>query len=181
MRQHIISNVKSAFNQFSSALDGMDSSSSQKEDQSHTQDSSEDDTQESSQEETPQSLDAGTLGNYEVAILGARKSSDYEGKPVVIVKYKFTNHAEENKIFMASISGKVFQNGSQLESAILAGSDETYNSQDSMKEVQPEGTLEVEQAYILSDESADLTVEVSELISLSKDKLTKTFSLSDLE
>jgi len=37
------------------------------------------------------------------------------------------------------------------------------------------------QAYLLSDESADLTVEVSELISLSKDKLTKTFSLSDLE
>lgn len=126
----------------------------------------------------PISPESGLLGDYEVSILEARTASDYEGKPAIIVGYQFTNHSDENQKFMVAVHGKAFQNGVQLESAILAGSDENYKGDNYLKDVQPGATLEVEQAYRLQDEISEVTVEVSELISFSKDKLTKKFSLS---
>lgn len=44
----------------------------------------------SSQDKAANAPDSGKLGDYEVSILSARKSSDYEGKPAVIVKFSYT-------------------------------------------------------------------------------------------
>lgn len=171
MRQYIISNVTNAFNQFSSSLENFGASSASSQQEQPT-DSSQ------SEDQAPQaSGDAGTLGDYDVAILEARKATDYEGKPAIIIGYRFTNNSDENQTFMVSIDSKAFQNGVQLETAIM--NDETYNVEDIMKEVQPGGTLEVEKAYVLQDETNEVTAEASELISLSKEKLIKRFPLTN--
>ncbi|NBJ91002.1 DUF5067 domain-containing protein [Acutalibacter sp. 1XD8-36] len=109
--------------------------------------------------------------------MDSRKTKDYEGKPALIVGYKFTNNSSENKSFAIAIHPQAYQNSVQLESAILAGSDDSFNSQNYLKDVQPGGTLEVEMAYLLENETSEVTVEVTELISFSKEKLTKKFSL----
>lgn len=125
----------------------------------------------------PVASDSGTLGDYSVSILHSRKTNDYEGKPALVVGYKFTNNSSENKSFAIAIHPQAYQNSVQLESAILAGSDDSFNSQNYLKDVQPGGTLEVEMAYLLENETSEVTVEVTELISFSKEKLTKKFSL----
>lgn len=171
-QQAILNNVASAFSQFTTSSE--DSESSKEESSSnkvvHI-------TKHTPTPEPPASEDSGALGEYEVSILEARSSVDYEGKPAIIVGYRFTNHSDENQMFMVAIKDKAFQNGSQLEPAVIGSSDETYNSQNLMKEVQPGGTLEVEQAYLLQDVTNNVTVEVTEMFGLSKDeKLTKTFT-----
>ena len=52
----------------------------------------------------------GNLGDYNVDILSCRVVSDYEGDPVVIVKYKFTNYDDDAAAFYIAISDKVYQN-----------------------------------------------------------------------
>lgn len=129
--------------------------------------------------ESQAAKDSGSLGDFEVAILDARLGKDYNDQPALIVKYSFTNNADENKMFMASVSDKAFQGGVQLEAAIIIG-DDSYSAEDSMKEIQPGAAIELEQAYLLSDETSPVDIEVSELISLSKEKLTKTFDITAL-
>ncbi len=172
MRQSILNNVKSAF---SEALNSSKPSSSSQLANGPSENGTDSTSSDTS---VPQSSDSGKLGDFEISILEARKSTDYEGKPALIIGYKFTNNSAENKSFAVAVRSKAYQNSVQLESAILAGSDETYNSQNYMKEVQPGGTLDVELAYLLQDETNEVTVEVSELISLSKEKLTKKFPLT---
>ena len=172
MKQYIASQVQSAFDQFSSLADSFNPSSA-------PEDGSEGSSQ-AEESSAPASGDSGTLGDYQIAILNARRATDYEGKPAIIIAYSFTNNSGENQNFMTSIQAQAFQNGVQLESAVLAGDDETYNAQNIMKDVQPGGTLEVEKAYLLQDEASEVSVEVSEIFSMSKDKLAKSFSLAEL-
>ncbi len=173
MRYSILSNVRSAFNQF------MNSSSSQSESKPTASPSSQ---SESSRQENPDSAgkDSGNLGNYEISILSARRSVDYEGNPAIIVKYQFTNKSNENQNFMTAVSAKAFQKGVQLNSAVIIG-DEQYTALDSTKDVQPNGTIELEKAYLVTDTTSDIVIEVTELFSLSDDKLSKNFPVSSLQ
>lgn len=177
-RYSILSNVKSAFSQFTSSSSTEDTSSSAPASQATPPPAQ---SESSTQSETvPAGSDSGNLGDYKVSILSARKSADHEGKAAVIVKYQFTNNSAENQRFMSTVMDKAFQNGVQLDNALIVG-DDTYSSIDSAKEIQPGGTMEIEQAYLISDTGADITIEVTELFSLSKDKITKTFSVSELQ
>jgi len=177
-RYSILSNVKSAFSQFTSSSSTEDTSSSAPANQATPPPTQ---SESSVQSETASSgSDSGNLGDYKVSILSARKSADHEGKAAVIVKYQFTNNSDENQCFMATVTDKAFQNGVQLDSALIIG-DDTYSALDSAKEIQPSGTIEIEQAYLVSDTNSDIIVEVTALFSLSKDKITKTFSVSELQ
>lgn len=125
--------------------------------------------------------DNGTLGDYTVAIESARLSKDYNDKPVVVVKYKFTNNGDKDAAFMTSISGKAFQDGVELEMAVInSANDKKYNAGDLTKQIKKGGSIEVEKGYVLSNQTSKIEVEASQLISLSDTKLSKEFDASKL-
>ena len=118
-----------------------------------------------------------TLGDYNVIIDSCRLATDYEGKPIVIVKYIFTNNDDDPACFSFAIDDAVFQNGIGLNDCYFADESAKYSSDNQMKEIKKGATLSVEVAYELNDSTTDIEVEVSELISFDDKKITKTFSI----
>lgn len=122
---------------------------------------------------------AGNLGDYSVEILSARKSTDYEDKDAIVIRYNFTNNSDEAASFMFATQSKAFQDGVELEMAILMD-DDAYNSQDLTKEIKPGASIEVEKAFVL-DSDSPVEAEVTELVSFDdEEKVEKTFDLATL-
>lgn len=118
----------------------------------------------------------GTLGDYEIEILSAKLTKDWEDKDAVIIEFKFTNNSDEPQSFMVAISDKVFQDGIELESAVVTGKD--YNVDNQLKEIKTGKSLNVQAAFLLNDTTTPIEVEVSELISFSDKKVVKTFDIA---
>lgn len=114
---------------------------------------------------------------YYIEVLSARKSKDYNGKEVVIINYKYTNNSDETTSFMFACSAQAFQNNVELESAIVTG-DKSYSSENALKDIKPGGTIEVQKAYVLQDNSP-VTVEVGPLFSFDDNVavISKAFTL----
>ncbi len=127
----------------------------------------------------PQAEGSGDLGDYHVEIKGAALAQDYDGNPAIVVTYSWTNNSEETTSAMSSLMEKAFQDGVQLESAII-GDDSVCDSESSMKEIRPGTTLDVQQAYILTSDTSTVEFEISEFISFSDDVITKNFDPSSL-
>lgn len=117
---------------------------------------------------------SGDLGNSHVEIKGASLAKDYEGKPAIVVTYAWTNNSEETTSAMVSVGAKAFQDGVQLESAVIVG-DDSYDSGTSMKEVRPGTTIDVQCAYVLTSETSTVEFELTEWISFSDDMVTMNF------
>lgn len=96
-----------------------------------------------------------------VEILSAKWTKDYEDKPAVVVTYSFTNLSDEAQNAMTTVSCKAFQNGVELSSAMMFGSDADYEAGESMKDVKQGGTIEVQDAFELSDTAAPVEVEIT--------------------
>ncbi len=121
----------------------------------------------------------GNLGKYSVEILSCRMAIDYEGKPVVIVKYSFENVSDSEAVaFIWEISDKVYQNGIELEDAYFLDESADYDSEKKSAEIQKGTKIEVEVAYVLKDTTSDINVEVSRLISLDETVIKKTLSIA---
>ena len=114
--------------------------------------------------------DPNRLGAYRVEILSARLST-YLTKPIIIIKYKFTNLSNETESFSYAIEDYVYQNGIRLDSPLA------YET-DRYTEIKPGVTIEIEIAYYLNDTTTDVEVELTKwLASSNSKKVTKTFSL----
>lgn len=101
------------------------------------------------------------LGDYAVEIKSAVVTQDYDGNPAVVVTYSWTNNSSDTTTPMASISTSVFQNGIGMESVYV--SDESIYNQDLYwTEVRPGTTIDVQEAFALSDTTSPLEVEISE-------------------
>ncbi len=133
----------------------------------------------SSQPASSGSVESGRIGDYEVAIRSARLSKDYRQKDVLIVTYDFTNHGEDGMSFLIAINAKAYQNGHELSMATVTG-DKEYRIQDMMKDVGPGETQQVQRAFLLEDTTSPVEAEVSELISMNKDRFSRTFDLTAL-
>lgn len=121
----------------------------------------------------------GNLGKYSVEILSCRMAIDYEGKPVVIVKYSFENVSDSEAVaFIWKVSDKVYQNGIELEDAYFLDESAEYDSEKKSAEIQKGTKIEVEVAYVLKDTTSDINVEVSRLISLDETVIKKTLSIT---
>ena len=118
-----------------------------------------------------------TLGDYNVVIESCRLATDYEGEPIVIVKYKFTNNGDEPACFAWSLEYDAFQDGVGLNECYFADDSANYSSDNQTKEIKRGTSLSVEVAYELNDSTTDVEIEVSELVSFSNKKITKTFSI----
>ena len=123
------------------------------------------------------STNKSNLGDYNVVIESCRLAEDWEGKPVVIVKYKFTNNDEDPAAFWIALNDAVYQNGVGLNEAFIVEDSANYSSDNQMKEIKKGATLDVEIAYILNDTTTPIEVEVAETFSFSNDKVTKTFTI----
>lgn len=121
---------------------------------------------------------AGTLGDLDVQINDLEMVQDYEGKPAAIIKFSFTNNSEENASAMFALQYKAFQNGVQLETAIISD-DSVFNANDLMKEIQPGASIDVGAAYKMESETAPIEFELSEAFSFASDKIGKTFEISE--
>lgn len=114
---------------------------------------------------------------YKVSIDNFTLVKDYEGKDAIIVDYTFTNLSEKDTSFMVAVSDKAFQNGVELETAIIMDN-KAFDSSASMKDIKKGATLKVQQAFILSDKS-DVTIEVKELFSFNDAKIAeKVFKIA---
>lgn len=118
------------------------------------------------------------LGDYNIDIKSARLAKDYEGKDIVIITFGYTNNSDSATSFITAVSPSVFQGGVGLNECYFADESANYSADNQTKELQKGASLDVEVAYTLNDATADVIVEVTEFISLSDNKLTKTFSLS---
>lgn len=120
---------------------------------------------------------AGTLGDYAISFTGCTTAKDYEGKDVIIVSYDFTNNSDEATSAALALYVKAFQNGIELENGIVIDDIDGYNSDNYMKDIKPGVTLNVQEAFVLSDTSS-VEFEASEFISFSDDVVSFTYSLS---
>lgn len=119
------------------------------------------------------------LGKYSVTIDSCRMAQDYEGKPVVIVKYNFTNVSDENPAaFYIAFDDNAYQGGVGLNESDLLPDSANYSSDNQMKEIKQGATLAVEVAYTLNDTTTDVEVEVEELFSFDDKKITKVFTIA---
>lgn len=115
----------------------------------------------------------GTIGDYFVKIVSAKKAKDIQGKDALIVTYEWKNNSETDQMFSTALTTDVFQNGAACQLAVVTDVD----AMKSLTKIKPGVTQEVQQAYVLTD-GTDATVEVSLLISFTdKTKVTKVFSL----
>lgn len=118
---------------------------------------------------------SGKLGNYEVAIESAHLTKNYEDKPTIVVRYKFTNNSDEAISFFVAACHSALQNGKDLE--LTTVTDEDYKS-DSMTDVNKGESIELDEAYLLNDEKTQVDVEVTELAALTDEKVTTSFDVT---
>ncbi|MGM7666736.1 DUF5067 domain-containing protein [Microbacterium sp. A93] len=98
-----------------------------------------------------------------VTIGGASFSEDYEGAPVIVVDFEFTNGSEETTSFMMSTTTQAFQGGIELDAYSIGV--EGLDSNNSMTDLKPGASIDVQVPFTLRDESP-VTVEVGEMFSL---------------
>ena len=143
-----------------------------------TDEPAKDQGKDSVQAEAP--VDENAIGDYSVVIDSCRLAKDYEGKPVVIVKYIFTNVSHDDAIsFMVAIDENVYQGGIGLNEAYFLNDSANYNSDNQTKDIKKGATLEIEVAYTLNDTTTDIEVEVKEWLSFDDTTLTKVFSIAE--
>ena len=119
----------------------------------------------------------GELGDYYVKIGEWFLTKDYEGKDALVVSFEFTNNSDEAKAFLYAVSDKAYQDGIQLETAILMNVD-GYEVENSMKEIKKGATLQVQQAFVLDSITSPVEIEVTEFISFSDDMLYKLIEIA---
>ena len=125
----------------------------------------------------------GVIGNYVVLLKDAKVvKSTYDNDIILVVTYTFTNNSGKAASFDFSISDKAFQNGIETGAVYSRyGIEDDYDFETSSREIQPGITLDVQEAYELSDTSSDVIIEISELFSFKEDKLTYTVELDQLD
>lgn len=132
---------------------------------------------------TAQTQDANAnteIGAYSVEISDCRLAKDFEGKDVVIIKYKFTNISNDTPTsFWVAFDDGAYQNGVGLNNAYVLEESANYSEDNQTKEIKKGASIDVEVAYELNDTTTDVEVEVTELFSFDDKTITKTFKITE--
>ena len=98
------------------------------------------------------------LGEYHVEVLGVEKREDYTGAPCALVEVSFTNNSSKNTSMFGAVLIRAFQNGIQMDQTISV---DDVNLNKGGIELMPGATLNVYQAFLMTDDSAvDLLIRV---------------------
>lgn len=120
------------------------------------------------------------IGAYSVEILSSRLSKDFEGKDVIVIKYKFTNNSNDTATsFWVAFDDGAYQGGVGLNNAYVLQDGDSYSEDNQNKEIKKGASIEVEVAYELNDTTTDVEVEVKELFSFDDKTITKTFKIAE--
>ena len=120
-------------------------------------------------EESPETTETtrtnpANLGDYAVEIKSATVTQDYDGNPAVIITYSWTNNSGETTSPMLSISTAVFQDGIGMDSAFIYDNP-TYDGGMYSTDVRPGTTVDVQEAFELSNTTSPIEVEITEAFS----------------
>ena len=120
----------------------------------------------------------GDIEGAHVKIVSAVKSvNDYNGKPTALVTYEWTNNTSKNNSFATLAHPNVFQNGTELETAVYFDQPEGYDANSYLAQAQLGTAATVTLGYVLQDDSP-ITVDVTAFLSTDQDtKVTHTFTL----
>ena len=125
------------------------------------------------QKEEPKKSEKKQPDKYEVTIGTLTQITDFNGDPAAKITFNFTNNSDEAAAFIGSVYVEAYQDGQQLEVAVVTSGD--VNMESFLTKIKTGTSLDVEQAYKLIS-SSDVEVEVYSLFG--KDKLAaQTFSL----
>ncbi|MBO4853607.1 MAG: DUF5067 domain-containing protein [Oscillospiraceae bacterium] len=119
----------------------------------------------------------GDLGDYHVRVTGYHLAKSYDDKDVIILDYEFTNNDEDATSAETALYIKMFQDGIQLESAIVI--DDSYDSDNGFKDIKTGVTLPCQCAYELENTTSPVEVEISKLFSFSDATVTYVINLSE--
>lgn len=108
---------------------------------------------------------------FQVELLGTSVSQDYEGKPVLVVEYNFTNNSDEAQSFIFACQDKAFQNGIECDDTVIGCDD--IDSQQQMNEIQQGTTYALKIGYHLQDTTSPVDIEVTSLDFINEDTLLK--------
>lgn len=122
---------------------------------------------------------AGELDGYPVEIKSAALANDYDGNQAIIVTYSWTNSGEETTSAMSSFLEKAFQEGIELDSAIVEKSD-IYDSDLRWKDIKPGTAFEVQCAFVLRSDSSTVEIEITKAFSFGDDVVAREFNPSVL-
>ena len=121
-------------------------------------------SEESSEPTETVRMNPANLGDYTVEIKSATVTQDYDGNPAVIITYSWTNNSSETTSPMLSISTAVFQDGISMDTAFIYD-DPTYDGDMYTTDVRPGTTVDVQEAFELSNTTSPIEVEITEAFS----------------
>ena len=124
------------------------------------------DPEETQEPEDAVQEDTFDLGDYVVTIDGFSLTKDYNGAPVLILNYTWKNNSEETCSAAFTLGEKAFQDGVELETAILIN-DPNYDGGLALREIRPDASLAVQEAFILDSTTSPVEIEISELFNWS--------------
>lgn len=107
----------------------------------------------------------GTVNGHHVEVKGAVLGRDYHDDPAIVVTVSWTNNSEKTVAFASQIRGQAFQDGIELETAIMLG-DSGHDGQLYITDRRPGATLDVTLAYTLRNESSVIEFELDKPITV---------------
>lgn len=116
-----------------------------------------------------------TIGDYTISVISHEPTADYEGKSAILITLGFTNNSDDTTNFVSSINLQAFQDGIELETAILMDAN-TGTSQ--MCNLRPGAGRAVTAAFILTSDISPVELEIEEMFSFSDEKLTTTLNIA---
>ncbi len=102
-------------------------------------------------------------------------TTDYEGKPVLVVIFTFTNNSDEASSAMFSFNVTGFQDGIELDESYFLNTDDPLNdivSGNNLKEIKKGASIEVGYAFLTTSQS-EIEIEASELFNFSDEVWTQ--------
>ena len=115
------------------------------------------------------------MGDFKCVVKGAKVTKDWEGKDAVLITYEFTNNSDSPMSFDGALNDKLYQDGIELESAIL--SDDNESKLLDTVDLKPGITKEVKKAYLLRNKDSEIEVEIQEIFSFGDDMIKTVIKL----
>lgn len=121
------------------------------------------------------SVSEADIDGCHVVVTGSQVAKDYNGNPIIVVSYDFTNNTDKNQTPIWAFFGKAFQDGVELDIAFVTD-DSVYDPGIEQKEIQPGVTLTgCQKAYVLTGTSP---VEFCGGDMMNQDKIKMTFDIA---
>lgn len=123
----------------------------------------------------PGSDTAQTIDDYAVSIISYKIGEDYQGKKAIIFDLGFTNNGDKATSFAFAIDFSAFQDGVELETAILHDDDLSGSS---IRDVKPGAGIETMAAFVLTNDTSPVEIEIKPFLSFSSDEIKTEINIA---